>query len=102
MGFFDSFVEFFKEVFGFEDDCCHSDCRRGEVCLTYGKHTLEINVEQYREIHSIYITVDDNCQTVCLSDITTVGTSILTDSFMLYADVKSDHCKIKWIAFLGS
>jgi hypothetical protein len=78
---------------------CALKCEdEGSVFLCAGQH--EIKVDTCCRPEKIFLSVnevDGCCMAVCNGDINTVGSTILDDGFILYADVKTTACTVEWV-----
>lgn len=69
---------------------------KGRLCLAHGRHEVKISLNH--EPHEVFVALKSgNCQ-VCQGDVDLVGTKLLPDGFVLYADIKSAECSVKWTA----
>ncbi len=70
---------------------------KGNLVLAAGHHEVKITTKHPNPC-AVYISLKDIDHQVCGGDINMAGTKLLSDGFVLYADIKSNECKVKWAA----
>lgn len=81
---------YFKRLLGLRE------FSRGVIVLGPGRHEIEVATEC--PPIKVYISTGLGPVPTCGGDITTAGTSLGHNGFVLYADVKSGTCEIEWVA----
>lgn len=71
--------------------------QEGSIILPAGTHAVEIKTRK-EPVDVVISLADNDGMSVCNGDIDRIGYSILTDGFVLYADVVSDTLQVKWHA----
>jgi hypothetical protein len=71
---------------------------RGNVTLAYGRHEVEIPIDDDITPLSIYLNCFDMGTTVCVGDVSCVSAQ-LTDrnSFILHAHIESESADVVWL-----
>jgi len=64
-----------------------------------GHHEVKISTKH--EPKEVFISLVALDAPVCVGDVDVAGVKIMPDGFVLYADIKSSECKVKWIAKFG-
>jgi hypothetical protein len=68
----------------------------GSIVLGPGSQEIEIP-SPYPNPASVYLNVIEDETTTCIGDLTWVSSQMLTNSFMLYVDIKSNGCTIYYV-----
>ena len=87
--------DFFKRLFGINDYFV-----RGFISLANGRHEVQIQTDPLNgKPYKVYIWVSEPTPgvCVCLGDVNLVGSTIVPDGFVLYADIKSNVADVYWL-----
>lgn len=69
--------------------------------LNHGQHEIQIDTDFTPD--RVWFSIDDSGNLpVCLGNVDKVGCCVIDEGFVLYADVASTSCKIRWFASLSS
>lgn len=85
--------DFFRNLFGIKDYYV-----RGHIVLANGQHEIFIQTKDPNP-ERVYLNCEepDGGMSVCMGDVNLVGSSVTPDGFVLYADIKSDTCIVRWL-----
>lgn len=78
--------------------CAFRGTESDQILLCFGKH--EIKVDTCCKPRKVFLAViEDECCSVpvCTGNITTLGSVILDDGFLLYVDVETSACVVQWV-----
>lgn len=84
---------YFKRIYKINDYSVE-----GNLTLNAGEHEVHVS-SKLPNPHKIYVSLEepDDGQTTCLGNLNYVSVRLMTNGFILYANIKTTSCKIDYI-----